>query len=52
MLLNFASEHDIRRVQVNWDDLKLNGKHQFRFMLMMLIYWEEACVLQRKTQNL
>jgi len=28
MLFNFALESDIRRVQVNQDDLKLNGTHQ------------------------
>ena len=34
-LFNFAIEHDIRRVQVNQDGLKLNGT-RFRFVLMML----------------
>jgi len=28
VLLNFALEYAIRRVQVNQDDLKLNGTHQ------------------------
>jgi thiamine monophosphate synthase len=28
MFFNFASEYTIRRVQVNQDDLKLNGTHQ------------------------
>ena len=28
MLFNFAFEYAIRRVQVNQDDLKLNGTHQ------------------------
>ena len=28
LLLNLASQHTIRRVQVNQDGLKLNGTHQ------------------------
>jgi len=44
MLLNFALEYAIRRVQVN-----LDGLHKvhisFSFMPMMLIYWEEAYIL-------
>ena len=28
LLLNFVVEYAIRRVQVNQDDLKINGKHQ------------------------
>ena len=42
LLFNIALEYAIRRVQVNQDDLNLNSKHQFWFMLMMLIYWAEA----------
>ena len=38
LLLSFTSEYAIRWVQVNQDGLKLNGMHQIRFMLMMLIY--------------
>jgi hypothetical protein len=39
LLLNFAVECAIRRVQVIQDGLQLNGVHiSFWFMLMMLIY--------------
>jgi hypothetical protein len=30
LLVNFAFEYDIRRVQVNQDGLKLNGTHKLR----------------------
>ena len=47
MLFNFDLEYPIRRVQVNQDGWKLNGTVHigFWFMLMMLIYWEEAYIL-------
>ena len=44
-LFNFALEYAIKRILVNQDGLKLNGKHQLLAMLMMLTYWEEAHIL-------
>ena len=62
LLFNFTLEYAIKMVQVNQNDLKLNGTHQFVvyaddvnslwFMLMMLICWEEAYILLRKMHNL
>jgi len=40
-----------RRVQVNQDGLKLNAHIKFWFTLMVLIYWEEAYIICRKTQK-
>ena len=37
LFFNFTLEYAIRRVQVNQCGLKLDGTHQFWFMLMMLI---------------
>ena len=37
---NVVLEYAIRRVQVNQDDMKLNGTHQ-----LLLIYWAEAYIL-------
>jgi len=44
LLFNLALVYAIRRVQVNQDDLKLNGAHKLLVMLM-IIYWEEANIL-------
>ena len=52
LFFNFVLECANTSVQVNQDDLQLNGKHQVWFLLLMLIYWEEEYVLQRKTQTL
>jgi len=39
LLFNFALEYAIRRIQVNQDDLKLNGTHHLlAWILTMLIY--------------
>jgi len=45
LLYSLAFEYAIRRVQANQDGLKLSGAHELWFMLIMLIYWEEAYTL-------
>jgi hypothetical protein len=52
LLFNFALEYTIRRFQVNQDGLKLNGARQLWFVLMMLICWEQAYILQIKKHRL
>ena len=46
MLFNFALEYAIRRVQVNQDDMKLNGTHQ------LLAYADDANILGGSTHTL
>ena len=46
MLLNFALEYAIRRVQVNQDGLKLNGTHQ------ILAYANDVNILGESTHTL
>jgi len=52
LLFNFASEYAIIRVLANQQSLKLNITRQLLGTLMMLIYWVERFVPQRKTQKL
>jgi len=51
LLFNFALEYAIRKVQVIQDGLKLKVHVIFWFMLMMLICWEEACILKGKRRS-
>jgi hypothetical protein len=46
LLINFALEYAIRRVPVNWDDLKLNGAHQF------LVYADDVNILGGNMHNI
>jgi hypothetical protein len=46
LLFNFALEYAIRRVQVNRDDLKLNGTHQ------LLVYADDVDILDGSVHNM
>jgi hypothetical protein len=45
LLLNFAVEYDVRRVQVSQDGLKLNGTHQ------LLVYAHDVNMLGRSAHT-
>jgi hypothetical protein len=44
--LNFALEYTIRRAEVNQDDLKLNGTHQFS------VYADDVNILGRSVDTI
>jgi len=46
LLFNFALEYATRRVQVNQDDMSLNGTHQ------LLVYGDDANILGGRVQTI
>jgi hypothetical protein len=46
LLVSFASEYSIRRVQVNKDGLKLNGTHQ------LLVFADDVNILGRRVHTI
>ena len=45
MFFIFTLEYSIMRVQLNQNDLKLNGTHQSLLYVITLIYWAESYTL-------
>jgi hypothetical protein len=51
LLFTFPLEYAIRRVQVSRDALQLHCTHQLVVYADGINIWEDACLLERETQN-